>query len=694
MGKLTLLFVMVAVLGGSLLTFRAKLNSNETEFERRDVQGDLLARDAATSGHGLVLNAMLDIEGFRNVLGFSENDVIDGRFTVDNYVVATDRQTVDFTVTGHAGGSTHSVRSTYEWDPLDFPGPVWLDVPYATADIDPEAEIGGGPEALPTHFDDRRYHELQLHSLLPWNTMENNLAAEFGAAGGAGGTFQDSDMLASGYLADLNVADASELYYAAVGAMGMGDVTVAGPHTYSAADQNFGPSPIIVRITGGLTIDDVRVSGTGVLIVEGPVTMTGTSPELTWDGIVLIHSTDNYLPIEMGGTARVNITGSLVVDHLAVPPGGHLDLTTMRGTITGSWPNAGGLDSPIWDPYYPWYQHKHRFDHEVAEERTVYFAERGSDRHEAWTKFREILNELGSTPVYLEFINESNHGYATYTLDIDGQPQVYSGTVNNGFGLFSRSGDVHRTQNFNAGDLDTFIVDVLSLRMLKKRWDGSGGCEIWPICIGENWNRQGALTVRLRKASNSRRLYESSIYWHMRADEVEEHQADEQALRDLIESGAHFGTNLNFGPNVTINYDLDEIAELREVLGFDGDEIINTGTWTEHTTARDYRSQGVDAGVGGGPSAGHADSAPPSAPPPPPAPYTLICHAGFDVMATPAQLPAHLAHGDVLGSCGPPAPPDQMWVCHWSPPTEVSMLIPVADWPMHLAHSDWAGQCP
>ena len=608
MGKLTLLFVMVTVLGGSLLTFRTRMNSNETEFERRDVQGDLLARGAATSGHSLILNGMLGTDGFQPSLGFTENVVQDGRFTVDSYIPAADGQTVDFTVTGHSGGSTHTIRSTYEWDPMDFPGPIWLDVPYATADIDPGVIIDGGPEALPVRFDDRRYNELQLNSLLPWDTMTSGLTSAFGAAGGGGGDFQASDMLGSGYLDDLNVADASELYYTAVGAMDMGDITIAGPHTYSGTIQNFGATPLIVRITGGLTIDDATVDGNGILIVEGPITMTGASPELRWDGIVIVHSMENYLPIEMGGAATVDISGSLVIDHVAVPPGGHMDLTVMRGTSTGSWPGPAGINSPIWDPYYPWYQHKHRFDIDLPEERTVYFAEDGSNRHEAWTYFREMLNELGSTPVYLEFKNESNHGYATYSLDINGQPQVYNGTVMNGFGAFSRSGRIDRTQSFNADDLDTFIIDVLSLRMLKKRWDSTSSCDSWPICIGESWGRKSALTIRLRKASNGRKLYEASIYWHMRADEVAEHEADEQALRDMIESGGLFGTYLELGPNVRIGFDLAQIATMGSLLGFDGDEVINRGSWTEHTTAREFRAQGIDAGLGGGPGRGAPES--------------------------------------------------------------------------------------
>lgn len=661
MGKLTLLFVMVAVLGGSLLTFRTRMSTNETEYERRDMQGDILARDAATSGHGLVLNAMLGANGFQSALPFTEREVQNGRFVVDEYTASGDQQQATFSVTGHSGGATHTIRSTYEWDPMDFPGPIWMDVPYAVADINPNTTIDGGPGARGAHFDDRRFNELQLQSILPWSTMTNALDSEFDDANGAGGDFNATNMNASGLLEDLNVADATDLYYVAIGAMDISDVTVAGPVTYSGVTQNFGASSKIVLITGDLTIDNATVQGTGMLIVEGSLTMQGANPTLNWDGIVLIHSTENYLPINMGGTAVVDIDGGLVVDHLAVPPGGHLDVTVMRED-DGSWGSPAGMPSPIWGAGFPWYQHKHKFDLDVPEGRTVYFAEEGADRHEEWTQFRDALDAQGSSNVYLEFYRPDVHGYANYSLDVDisGTSTAHNGTVANGFGLFSQGGNAYRTQLFRASDLNTFIIDIKSLRMLKKLWDGTprGACSgnIWPYCIGRSSSRANALTVRMRNASN-RMLYEASLYWHMRADEVAEHNAEEAALRALIESGTLFGVNLTMGEYVNVTYDLDQIEALSAILGFDGDEMINTATATEHYSARDYRALGVDAGVGGGPrgaDGGGTRPIRPAIPAPVPTMITLCHRSGgrnFTLVLEATVAAAHLAHGDLIGAC-------------------------------------------
>ena len=112
--------------------------------------------------------------------------------------------------------------------------------------------MGSGADVLTVHFDDRRYDELDLDELLPGDTMEDNRIAEFAGAPGPGGDLQASDMQGSGYLDDLNAADASDLYYAALGAMGVMDVTIPGPLVITSTTQNFGPTPKIVRITGSL----------------------------------------------------------------------------------------------------------------------------------------------------------------------------------------------------------------------------------------------------------------------------------------------------------------------------------------------------------------------------------------------------------------------------------------------------------
>ena len=178
----------------------------------------------------------------------------------------------------------------------------------------------------------------------------------------------------------------------------------------------------------------------------------------------------------------------------------------------------------------------------------------------------------------------------------------------------------------------------MSLRALKKGFDDPA-CAEWPICIGEDWNRRGALAVRVHRASDDARLYESTLYWHMRTDEIATHEAEEEAWRTKIRNGEAFGAHLSFGPDVTLTFDIREVAELSERLNFDGTQVVLVSSSTSHKTAAEMR----------------ATPAPPD--------NVTICHkpgkpnAKTKTIAT-ADLPSHIGHGDYLGTCAvpPPAP--------------------------------------
>lgn len=624
MGKLTLLIMMAAVIGGSILTLHTRTLTTDTARERSEAQHDLLARDAAISGQSLILAAMMDEGGFRSSLDFNERTTAAGQFTVDNYQPSADRQTVTFTVTGHSGGATHTVRSKYEWDPMDFPGPLWLDVPYATAQVDTRATLNGGPGGRPAYFDQRLFNQLRLGTLVSFNRMRDSLSYQIDGARGSAGSTQYVDMLP--LLDDLNVSDARDLYYAAMGAMDAGDPIVTGPTTLTGTATHTGNK--IAHYTGDLTIGTGGVlRGDGALVVEGALRVE-PGGELEWDGLVIVHSDLQLLPVELNG--KVTIDGSLVVSQMAVPPGGHMDFTVNRD-LDGNWsgPEGNTAGSP-WGGGFPWYQHKHRFDVDLPEGLTVYFAEAGRDRHEEWSQLRNSINALGSRQVYLEFDNEQYHGYASYTLDIAGEPQVYTGMVKNGFGPFADS-DVYRSLPFAANALQSFVLDVRSLRMLRERFDDEGGCNLWPMCVGRSWGRREALTIRLADAATGQRLYEGSLYWHMRTDELALHLEEEAEWRDRIEAGEAFGTALRMGELVQINFEMEPIEAIGRRLGFDGDEMIHRGSWASHHSPDQNRAMG---GTGGG---------------------NMVCHTDGTEQITltlPASaIQAHLRHGDTPGPC-------------------------------------------
>ncbi|MDX1419823.1 MAG: hypothetical protein R3181_07650 [Rubricoccaceae bacterium] len=591
MGKLAFLLVMAAIIGGTTLTYSTYATVNEHVRARGETQADVLAREAATSGHGLLLNAALDTRGFRSSPGFSGLELANSFFTVDDYTVETDGTEVTFTVTGHSGGARHTIRSRYAWDPLDLPGPIWFDVPFASAQLDPGAVLSGGEDARPVVFDRRRFDDNEVGTLLPFSTMRAALEGQLATAGGNSGLSVPNPI--DPLLEDLNLPEGSghadDLFYAALAAMGDGDVTLPA-NTVLAGAAHYGATPRIVHATGPLTVGATgALTGSGVLAVAGDLTVE-SGGRLDWNGLVVLHSDEPVLHLRLDG--QVALRGAVAVSQNALPPGGHMDLTVMRD-LDGRWssPKGDRTGSP-WAVYgdYPWFQHKHRFDLDLPEGQTVYFAEAGRDRHEEWTQFRDALDQMGSQEVYLEFAQTDRHGYATYRLDLAGQP-TRSGLVKNGWGLFAGSRS-SRSRPFPASDLRSFIIDVQSLRVLRDRFDGRG-CAEWPRCIGGSWERGRALTVRLRRNSGGRLLYEGTLYWHMRSDEVAEHEEEERRWREAILNGAEFGTRLTMGGDVSLAYDIDAIRPVADRLGFDGDETHHRGTWTEHLSATQVQQRGL-----------------------------------------------------------------------------------------------------
>ncbi len=70
-------------------------------------------------------------------------------------------------MSGAYGGATHRLASVYEFDPMDFPGPIWLDVPHATASVHSKAKLDGGdfgytPQVDPQKFEDLNVSEFNL----------------------------------------------------------------------------------------------------------------------------------------------------------------------------------------------------------------------------------------------------------------------------------------------------------------------------------------------------------------------------------------------------------------------------------------------------------------------------------------------------------------------------------------------------
>lgn len=640
MGKLTLFLVLAAVVGGSILTVQTRSTLGEASLRHAESQADLLAREIAETGQSLALSRLMAPGGFVDPGLSGPREYNGGTFEVAVDEISPNGRHATISVTGTYGGAVHRVHSTYEFDPMEVPGPIWLDVPSATADVSKNAQISGD---RPVQLDPRAYHDLGLSELVPLSSLTSSLDGSLRKAGTSlnvpdAETWDD-------LMEDLNVDDTEGLYQAALAAFDAStDRKLRGARTITNSVTWGGPDKITL-IEGDLTVGSRTahgsVRGSGALVVRGALRVKDRG-SLDWDGLIIVRDTLQELSIELDGDVRID--GALAVAQQAVPPGGHLDVSVYRDVdgmrSNRPWGDVSRRPSPWHRSNYPFHQHTHAFDiTPTGAERGqhVYFMEDGrAGRHEVETQFYSTLRSLGSEKVYLEFGNTDNHGYSRYVLALDGSDPV-SRAVQDGFGGFGvpSGGDAIRTAAFRANDLDALDLNVRSLRALRQAFDGQGGCTSWPICIGRAWDREDALALRVVRERDAARLYEASFYWHMRPDERALHEAEERAWRRSIQNGENFGTRLRIGDDVAVTLDLSQISPLADKLGFDGNELVPVASSTVHWTPAETRAgafdnEGSNAGLGDGP-------------------FT-VCHRGKTEVFSASKYEDHRDH-TTMGPC-------------------------------------------
>ncbi len=645
MGRLTLMIVAAAVLGGATLKLGMNLIAGDTASGRSEAQADVLARQIAETGQSLVLASMVGEEGFVDpgVTGCPDPGTAGctydgGTFTVAS-VRSADNREVTVTVKGRFGGAAHTVVSTYSFDPMEYPGPIWLDVPYATAAVANGARVSGTASDHPSRYDSRKFDDIGLASIgLNRGTMASAIAGQLSIAQGAlnvptPASWEARPGQSGPLLEDLSkrndVVDAEGLYQSAVAAMAAGDVTFATAKTVTGT-QTWGARDGVTRVRGALTVNGT-LRGSGILIVEGPFVVPANRT-FTWDGIVIVRDDRQLLPVQLLGNA--DITGGLIVAQNALPPGGHMDVTVMNGP-TGMSAAPGTRPSPNWplaSPVdYPWWEHTHRFDLEPVRAPRgghIEFARNGRGSQEAETQFWATLQALGSERVRVEFKHPESHGFARYEIGLASERDPIKGSVRSGFGAFASPTNAFASRSFAANDLRTLTLDVQSLRALRRLFDGEGSCTggSWPFCVGRDWNRSSALSLRLIRESGNKTVYDAAVYWHMAKEERDAHLAEEAAWMASIRGGTSFGTRFEMGPQASVTYSLATITRLAEKVGFDGNEVTLLASSSEHTSAAEMRAQSAASAA-----------MPPAMPPPagynPPSgwsPSFYVCHTKSD----------------------------------------------------------------
>ena len=725
MGRSTLLIVLAAIVGGSYLTFNVLRTQTETTGRRSNAQANVLARQLAESGQAIALSSITGLDGFSNGGVFvSDRDYNGGKIRFEDYDDTLPSSTpngerVAIQVSGQYGGATHRLSSVYEFDPMDFPGPLWIDVPYAAGNIHPNASFSGGTFGYQPQVAPDKYNDLDIASL---GLSLNGIKSAINGTGASVPAWDISGTSNDGFgrTADLGsgVTSADDLYYQVMNAIDTSadDVEIAGPHTVTGS-TTYGAADAITHIKGDLTISSGgRLTGQGALIVEGDLDVQG---RMRWSGLVIVRSTEQALTINLKQT---EIIGAFVVSQEAFPPGGHMDVTVYREPTGGNTApygqraaGPGSLSASPWSlsTPFPFWHHTHKFDFPTAgqpdflarSERVIRFVDDDAgDPQESYTGLRELLDHLGSEQVYVEFDNLGKNGHSIVEMEVDGLGAIERG-VAMGFAETPLEGSArYRSRVFDADELERLVVRPQSLRSLRKLWDPNGVCTgasppEWPMCVGYDRNdREGSLTMRIRRASGGAMLYESAIYWHMQSgQEHTDYQADVAAWQAAVSSGTTpFGTTFTMSSNSSMTYDIVPIVSLAEKVGFRGNQVI-------HISTESGLSEASQMATGPAPS---TSPAPPAAStttggsaPAPSNPLdtsgggtTTVCHSGAPLSIARLTLSLHLLHNDTVGGC-PDVPPssqfDDIVVCHSGSSIAVRML----DYGTHIDHGDSFGAC-
>ncbi|HEX8385920.1 MAG TPA: hypothetical protein VF576_07035, partial [Rubricoccaceae bacterium] len=527
-----------------------------------------------------------------------------------------------FTLAAYRGGVAQRRTSRYRIPNSGWPGPVWVDAPYAVSEVDENAKINGGGRR--TYFDATRFESFRLGSVLDRSHLPDDFGDPLDDAAGTGAPLSVVDGM-DAVRQQFGAPRPIELVGRAMSAMGSGDARLVG-NTVVTDKRDYGAWPAtttadarIVHVTGDLTISTSgRIRGNGLLLVDGDLVVDG---QLQWTGLVVVRTPQQHVAVDFVD-GKVEIRGGLVVDQEAPPPGGHTDLTVNRD-LTGSWSGAsaqtgaigqtgpgtpghaefGGIAAYIGLPGL-FYDHEHRFDYRTPEKRKVYFAERvgtggrPADRHENYTWFRRTLadfaREYPGEQLYVRFKNPFGHGAALYTLATAGD--TYTGAVATGFGAEGRPGDAFASPSFLPAQLNSLVVDVQSLRMLSRLADGqvpsspfwpygTTACPARPYCIGYLNDRDGALAVQLVRDSDDQPIYEGSIYWHTHhpgSTEALEEAAADDAWRAAIRAGSEYGTVLRFGHQVELTFTDASVAGITGRLRFNQMAVQHLGSVVQY----------------------------------------------------------------------------------------------------------------
>ena len=594
MGQGALIGVVAITMTMMLFMYSAQLTSRASQDAQIEAYANEAARELAMQGRKLVLAKWLEASGDLSVSPFNEITQEGGTISVTAFNVNSSM--LDLTVRGEYDGAVHDVRSQFQWNSYAL-NPFQIKAADLNFSISSSAKLDIGSISM----DDQALDELD--EVLIQDLQLGNDLSEFGLGMNDMSTEITSELSNSGNSSiGIEIIDAAKrtaleqengMYFPDQVDQAITSYINANPslettlNNSSKLPNTFGLNTgnEVLRLTSDLTISG-DFSGKGILIVEGSLDVPAGS-SFSWEGLVIVKppASDMNPSINFNGT--VDLNGGLIALHDAMPNSGHMDITSFRD-LTGSWSLAQGIDRKLW--YWNWcLYHRHDFTSKYGNS-IRYYANSSNERiHEKEHYLYDTLKQLnGNQNIFFELYNTAAHGRGSLSMELKNEDLVFY-PVSAGFDpTFAAPGNAYRTKTFKKSDLRYLHLDITRLSSLKKMWDTKEkypGCSSTsgPLCVGYNSNRMGSLTLRLYKEDSGveTKIYEVSMYWHRRTDEIEKF---EDSMEDLVTDlkSPSYGLDINIGADVTFTADNSALSMLSTMGGNGTLGYIHMGTWHSH----------------------------------------------------------------------------------------------------------------
>ena len=590
MGQGALIATVAVTVTMMLFLYTTQQTTMDTQEAQNEAYADKAARELANQGKKLALASWLETSGTSNIAPFNRIDRNGGTIEVTNFNM--DGNVLDVTVRGTFDGTVHDVRSRYQWNSMGL-NPFQIKAADLNFDIDGGADLDISSMTL----DDQSLSELD-EVLIQDLGLANNLGEM-----GLGIEDMQTDLNSSlknsgnGNIGIDMIDSAQRAQLEQENGMFFPDQVEQAVNTYINANPGLetktSPSSMptsfgmdtgneILRVDGNL--DVTNLEGKGILIVEGNLNVPAGST-LNWDGLILVKPPAENQNPQINFSGNVNLNGGLIALHDAMPNSGHMDITSFRD-MSSSWSYAQGVDRKLW--YWGWcFYHRHDFTSKHGNS-IRYYANASNDRiHEREHYLYETLQKLnGNEQIFFELTNTAAHGRGSLSMQLNGEDLVFY-PVSAGFDpSLADPTNPFRTRAFQKSHLKYLHIDITRLSSLKKMWDTGSrypGCTSTsgPVCVGYNHNRMGTLTLSLYKMNGvmEQKIYEVSMYWHRRTDEID---AFEDSMEDLVSDlkAPTYGLDITIGSNVTFTGDPNALSMLSaggSALGY-----VHLGTWHSH----------------------------------------------------------------------------------------------------------------